>query len=144
MKNNQEIKKLKFIFCLIILLSNASLYLLTSSSPTEQNNPDKPLFRENHITIKIKAELMVPLSPLVPVTLISDKVIIRNVFLIKEIEDSQNSLQENMTELRAYFIEVHKKEFHKIKSTKSFKVYPNDIQHKTSKRKRSQSYELNY
>lgn len=144
MQNNQEMKKIKFIFCLIILLSNATLFLLMNSTSNEEIIQAQDIYREDHITIKVKAELMVPFSTLIPVSLVSDKAIIRNVFLLKEIESSNIGIQDNFLSAKEYFIEVHKKEFQKIKNSKVFKIYPNEINHKLSKAKRGLRYELSY
>lgn len=143
MNNNQETKKIKLVFCFIILLSNASIYLLMENNKTSQITSESYL-REDHITIKIKAELLVPFSTNVPVTLVSKNSIIRNVFLLQEIQNTKVSIQDSLSNTNDYFIEVHKSEFDKIKRSFSFKVYPNEINHRLSTKPNGVNYEINY
>lgn len=143
MKTNHELKKIKLVFCFIILLSNASIYLLMTDDGSGQT-VNESYFREDHITIKIKAELLVPFSTRTPVTLVSKSSIIKNVFLLQEVQSSKVSIQDSLSNTNDYFIEVHKNEFDKIKKSISFKIYPNEVTQKLSNKKRGVSYEINY
>lgn len=143
MKTNHELKKIKLVFCFIILLSNASIYLMMTDDGSGQTI-NESYFREDHITIKIKAELLVPFSTSTPVTLVSKSSIIKNVFLLQEVQSSKVSIQDSLSNTNDYFIEVHKSEFDKIKKSISFKIYPNEVTQKLSNKKRGVSYEINY
>lgn len=143
MKSKQDLKKLKLVFCLITLLSNACIYLLASESKSAKVR-DEVFFREDHITIRIRAKLLVPLSTQIPVSLVSDHSVIKNVFILQEVQSSGVNIQDSLSETKDYFVDVHKSEFKKIIKADFFKIYPNDLPHIVTARTKGADYEVNY
>ena len=147
MNNNSQIKKIKLIFSMFIVLSNAIVYLLASNSIDAQSiSNDQIILRQDHIKLKITAELKVPFSTQVPVTLVSKKsgVVIKNVFLIHQLEEKKLNIAAEFTSLNEFYIEVHKSEFNRINKENFFLIYPNNVNYKSRRQSRSAQYEINY
>jgi len=147
MNNNTQVKKIKIIFSIFILFSNAIVYLLASNNVDAQSiSHNQVILRQNHITLKIAAELKVPFSTQAPVTLVSIKsgIVIKNVFLIHQLEAKKLNIAADLTSLNEFYIEVHKSEFNKINKEEFFHIYPNNVDYKSRQQSRRAQYEINY
>ena len=132
---------------MFILFSNAIVYLLASNNVDAQSiSHDQVILRQNHITLKIAAELKVPFNTQIPVSLVSTKsgVVIKNVFFVHQLEAKKLNIAADLTSLNEFYIEVHKSEFNKINKEEFFHIYPNNVDYKSRQRSRRAQYEINY
>jgi hypothetical protein len=124
--SNQSSIKIKFI--LILILSNACMFLLISTNDIETYESLKSYERIDYIKVKIKAELMTEFIQNEPVKIANKtrSLIINNVYILSRVSSDQSSAInfKNESALTSYIVYLHKSHSHKLLSTNQFRIYP--------------------
>ena len=122
---NQSSIKIKFI--LVLILSNACMFLLTTTTSQVSYEIPKSYSRIDYVKVKINAELMTEYSKNKPVKIISKSrsFIINNAYIISKVPSStevgMNFNNENSTS--SYIVYLHKSHSHELLNNKQYKIY---------------------
>lgn len=145
MGTKDEVKRIKFIFFLFILLSNAIIFMLAQNENTSPKSTNIYI-RENFIYLKINAEAKTIIAKERPYTLISKnkRTVIKNVFIIDEIKEKQSSISNSLDLFNSYYIEVHKDYFKRMNLNEIFEIYPNKLHFTAKKTFKRKNYEISY
>jgi len=128
--SNQSSIKIKFI--LVLILSNACMFLLTTTTTSQVSYEiPKNYSRIDYVKVKINAELMTEFSKKEPVKIISKNrsFIINNAYIISKVPSStevgMNFNNESSTS--SYIVYLHKSHSHELLNNKQYKIYPQNF-----------------
>jgi len=140
--SNQSSIKIKFI--LVLILSNACMFLLTTTTSQVSYKIPKSYSRIDYVKVKINAELMTEFSQNEPVKIISKSrsFIINNAYIISKVPSStevgMNFNNESSTS--GYIVYLHKSHSHELLNNKKYKIYPQNFS--ILKRIKRKNYEI--
>lgn len=146
-KNSSVTSSIRIKFIFILILSNASMYLLLNSPSehysTQNINTQKEYQRDNYLKLKLKVNLKTPLTnlPLI-LTNKNQSFIIKNVFIHSLVENQNLQLTEEASTLQEVILDIPMNESSKILNQKQLVLYPSGIQLNQYKRKKT--YEINF
>jgi hypothetical protein len=141
---NQSSIKIKFVF--ILILSNACMFLLSSTSSVESYHVQKDYNRIDYVKVKIYAELMTEFSKNEPfkITNLNRTLIINNVYIIsKVVASNSNELSFNSGNQRTtngYIVYLHKSHSLKLLNHNQYRIYPQSFN--ISKKSKRRNYEI--
>lgn len=140
--------KVKFIF--ILILSNASMFLLTIPDSTDAKLNSESYsavdFRKDYIKLKIKASNLTSLDQNLPV-IITDKnksFFIKDAFILYELKENttENLISSELNIFPEYIIHLHKNESNKLVGKNDLEIYPNNMNFNSKKSRKN--YEINF
>ena len=137
-------QKLKIF--LLFLLSNTSVYLLSSTeSPSPSNSQNEVIYREDYREVLIKGELFIPPEEGKEITLKNknqDQVIPHAIFL----REYKNQVDEysDIIATKKYIIYIDKKYLAQNLISGTYQILPFGTEIKMAKKIKRKSYEINY
>ncbi len=142
MENKSISRSIKIKFLFVLFLSNASVFLLSSSTPKNPKNSQSSNPRADYILLKVNAENKTSLDSRVPVQMISkdNQTIFKNVFVLEKIEGDQGQILGTSVITSEYMIHIHAEDAKRINLSKSFLFYPTNL--KITKSRKRRSYEV--
>ncbi len=146
-KNNNSIV-FKFLF--ILIMSNASMYILAVDNQTYQKDSSYgEIKRIDYIEVKIKAKLHTRVNSHTPVKIINKRknIIVKNAFVLEKLVSSPEDtlINQNLQGQNEFIVYVHKSDSQKFYNETSFDIYPKDMKVQLYKSKViGAKYEINY
>ena len=135
---NKNSIKVKFLF--VMILSNASVYLLClDSSPIREKRVNS--IREHYIPIKIRGNLRTVLNQDYPVQIVFKNQVLKNIFILKKYEISSNMLTAQSPR-QEYLIHIHKDSAGLIKQSSIYDIYPLSMKLNEKSKERGSVYEI--